>query len=67
MDCETYQVTFSYKINTYAVLPDRWTFDPNNNVAHAVWMAFHDHTEGQILHGNVWNPTTVNSMFRLSF
>ncbi|XP_022097467.1 uncharacterized protein LOC110982959 [Acanthaster planci] len=38
----------------------RWAFDPSNDVAHAVWEAFHDHREGKVTQGNVWNPVIVS-------
>ncbi|XP_038066256.1 uncharacterized protein LOC119736282 [Patiria miniata] len=37
----------------------RWAFNPDNDVAHAVWQAFHDHQESTVKNGDVWNPTTV--------
>ncbi|XP_071796106.1 uncharacterized protein [Asterias amurensis] len=38
----------------------RWSFNPNNDVAHAVWQAFHSHEEVKILNGNVWAPKVVS-------
>ncbi|XP_038071752.1 uncharacterized protein LOC119740500 [Patiria miniata] len=37
----------------------RWTFNPSNDVAHAVWQAFHDHQETKVTDGNEWSPVTV--------
>ncbi len=38
----------------------RWSFDPNNDVAHAVWRAFHSHEEVGIVNGNVWAPRVIS-------
>ena len=38
----------------------RWSFNPNNDVAHAVWQAFHSREEVKILNGNVWAPKVVS-------
>ncbi|CAH1782315.1 unnamed protein product [Owenia fusiformis] len=38
----------------------RWKFDPENNVAHAVWRAFHDHEYVKVTNGNPWNPKVVS-------
>lgn len=37
----------------------RWKFSSNNNVAHSVWQAFHDHNEVSIKDGNAWDPKVV--------
>ncbi|XP_046861704.1 uncharacterized protein LOC124454990 [Xenia sp. Carnegie-2017] len=37
----------------------QWSFDSSNPTAHAAWLAFHDHTSGEIKNSKSWNPKTL--------
>ena len=44
----------------------KWSFQPNNSVAHAAWRAFHDHEvipKGEVIHATpAWNPEVLNGI-----
>jgi hypothetical protein len=40
-----------------------FTFDPNHNVAHTAWQAFHDHATGRKVGGKNWTPTLLQGKY----